>query len=215
MYKHGKKNTRLYNIWKGMKQRCYNTSNLENIKNYKERNISVCDEWRDDFVNFYNWALENGYKDNLTIDRIDVNGNYEPNNCRWSDIKEQSRNKRNTIYIKIDDKEICLLDYLESINREEEYDKIRTRLKRGWDFEEAFNCPQNLKRHYYSFLKFLMSEFENKSKGHYILKKDFVKKYMDNWEYSNRLATYFLNSYIIEYMNNNNIKNYKNQLKKE
>lgn len=101
--KHGLKNTRIYNLWSKMKQRCYNV-NSSNYKNYGERGITICNKWLDKdngFINFYNWSMNNGYKDNLTIDRINVNGNYEPNNCRWITNIEQQRNKRNTRYATI------------------------------------------------------------------------------------------------------------------
>lgn len=97
---HGLSNTRLYQIWADMKDRCYNIKSVS-YKDYGERGVKVCDEWINDFVCFYNWAIKNGYNDTLSIDRINVNGNYEPNNCRWTTSKEQANNKRNTRKITI------------------------------------------------------------------------------------------------------------------
>lgn len=90
--------TRIYKIYINMKQRCYN-KNHNYYRDYGARGIAVCDEWKDDFMSFYDWSMANGYKDNLTIDRINVDGNYEPNNCRWISNKQQQRNKRNTKYV--------------------------------------------------------------------------------------------------------------------
>lgn len=92
---HHKHDTRIYRIWCGMIARCKYPSNAS-YKWYGARGITVCDEWQNSFKSFYDWAMSHGYNDTLTIDRINVNGNYEPSNCRWATWKEQAMNKRNS-----------------------------------------------------------------------------------------------------------------------
>lgn len=134
--KHGLSNTRIHRIWHSMYCRCYYKTTNQ-YKNYGGRGIKVCDEWKhlEGFIKFYNWAMQNGYKDNLTLDRIDVNGNYEPNNCRWITKKEQSNNRTNNVLYEFngetktskqwcDQYGICQTTFID-------------RLKRGWTLEQA------------------------------------------------------------------------------
>jgi hypothetical protein len=87
--------SRLLTIWYSMRQRCYGNKNSETYKKYGAKGIRICDEWKNDYMSFYNWAMSNGYSDELTIDRIDYKGNYEPSNCRWATSKTQANNKSN------------------------------------------------------------------------------------------------------------------------
>lgn len=95
---HKKDNPRLYSIWCSMKGRCYGINNT-NYHNYGGRGIKICNEWVNDFESFCKWALSNGYSDDLSIDRIDVNGDYCPENCRWTTMKVQHNNRRDTRFI--------------------------------------------------------------------------------------------------------------------
>lgn len=90
--KHGLTHTRLYTIWSSMRQRC-NSPQYKSFKDYGGRGIKICEEW-DDFQSFYDWAMANGYADDLSIDRIDNDGNYEPSNCQWIALKDQQGNRR-------------------------------------------------------------------------------------------------------------------------
>lgn len=98
--KHGQRYTRLYRIWHGMKSRCYFPNN-PNFNDYGGRGIAVCDEWRNSFVAFYEWAKTSGYTEELSLDRIDNGNGYFPENCKWSTRTEQANNKRNNTPIEI------------------------------------------------------------------------------------------------------------------
>lgn len=91
--KHGLSGTRIHRIWIEMKHRCYLLSDT-NYKKYGAKGITVCDEWKNDFLSFYNWAMKNGYDQNLTLDRINNDKGYCPENCRWTTYSEQNKNRR-------------------------------------------------------------------------------------------------------------------------
>lgn len=96
---HGSTGERLYRIWKGMKTRC-NNPNVSHFKYYGGKGIRVCDEWSHDYSAFKEWSLRHGYAEDLTIDRIDSDGNYEPDNCRWVDMTVQNRNKKGVTHVR-------------------------------------------------------------------------------------------------------------------
>lgn len=103
LVKHGKKGTRLYYIWGGMKARCYRKSHIWYMR-YGGRGVSICDEWRNDFQAFYDWAMANGYRDGLTIDRINNDEGYSPDNCRWATSVCQQNNKSSNIIAEVNGK---------------------------------------------------------------------------------------------------------------
>lgn len=132
---HGQTDTRLFRIWSLMKDRCKNR-NTQSFKSYGGREISVCDEWNN-FQTFYDWAMANGYSDDLTIDRIDVNGNYSPDNCRWATVKEQQNNRRNNHFVTYNGKTQTIAQWSEElgINQSTLLQRIN---KLGWGVEKAF-----------------------------------------------------------------------------
>lgn len=141
-YKHGHKGCRLYRIWSNIKTRCYNT-NCAQFDRYGGRGISVCDEWKNSFQAFYDWSMSHGYSDELTIDRIDVNGNYEPSNCHWVTMKEQSINRSNNHIVRLNNEEKPLSEWCKQFGLN--YKTVRDRLHRGWNYEKALYTPIEFK----------------------------------------------------------------------
>lgn len=112
---HGKSKTLIYNVYRGMLDRCYN-KHVKRYENYGGRGIKVCDEWYNNFQSFYTWAMNNGYKNGLSIDRINNDGDYEPSNCRWTNNKTQARNRRSNRNITINGETRCLMEWCEILN---------------------------------------------------------------------------------------------------
>lgn len=144
MYKHGGYGTRLYEIWRSLKKRCLNPK-TEQYSNYGGRGITVCDEWRDSFQAFYDWAMANGYRDDLTLDRIDGNGNYEPSNCRWATWKEQQNNRRNNHFITYNGETKTLKQWSEQVGID--WDILYSRLKKGWSVEKALTTKARQRKY--------------------------------------------------------------------
>jgi hypothetical protein len=138
LFKHGLTHTRLFSIWESVLDRCYDHNSI-NYVNYGGRGIYICDEWKNDFLNFYNWAIANGYEDGLTIDRIDNDGNYVPSHCRWATYTQQARNRRNNHFLTFNGETKPIVEWSEKVGIRP--DTIWHRLKSGKSVEEALTQP--------------------------------------------------------------------------
>lgn len=136
---HNESKTRLFHIWQKMKSRCYNAKN-KFYSYYGGRGISVCDEWKDDYSAFSAWSKSNGYDDTLTIDRIDHDGNYCPQNCRWVSRKVQQNNTRYTHLFTINGETHSIAEWCRIYNVPHE--RVRQRVvNKGWDILDALTVP--------------------------------------------------------------------------
>lgn len=136
-HKHGMSNTRLYRIWNHMKERC--EKRYSNVyKHYGQRGIALCDEWHD-FEVFKEWALNNGYSDDLTIERKDNDKGYCPDNCKWATMTEQANNKRNNIKITVNNETMTINQWAKALGVEKS--AIRFRLKNGLSDYDAITKP--------------------------------------------------------------------------
>lgn len=147
--KHGKKKTRLFKVWLSIKNRCSYTNGI-GYKYYGGRGITVCDEWLHDFQAFYDWSMANGYKEEIspngrnrwTIDRIDNNKGYSPDNCRWVTIEVQANNKTTNHFVEYNGEKLTLSQIAKRYNIEKS--TLRYRLKYGWDIQKAVSTvPQS------------------------------------------------------------------------
>lgn len=131
--------SKLYKVYHQIKYRCYDR-NATDYNYYGGRGITMCAEWLNNGYAFYEWAMASGYKDGLTIDRIDVNGNYEPDNCRWITMKEQSNNRRSNHFITYKGKTQSLKKWAEEY--EIDYYKLKNRINQlHWNIEKALSTP--------------------------------------------------------------------------
>lgn len=136
---HGMTGSSLHNTWKHMKDRIYNV-NCADYNNYGGRGITLCKEWDHDFMAFYNWSIAHGYKDDLTIDRIDNNGPYSPENCRWVNRTVQNNNRRSCRIYSYNGKTMTLQQWANQMGVSRSC--LDCRLKRGWSVEKTFSTPK-------------------------------------------------------------------------
>lgn len=155
---HGQTGTRLYSIWNGMKNRCYNQKQLA-YKNYGAKGIEVCQSWHK-FENFHKWAIENGYSDTLTLDRINNKKDYKPSNCKWATHKEQNDHRMNSVNITAWNETKNASDWSIDSRCKTSYNSLIYRINAGWNPEDAIltqsrNKNDNFRRYksLYSFIK--------------------------------------------------------------
>lgn len=132
---HGGKGTRLYEIWRHMRYRCENPKN-QAYEHYGARGISVCEEWHD-FVSFREWAIQNGYNDTLSIDRINNDKGYSPDNCRWADARTQMNNRNMCHKIEFMGEKLTISQWAKRLGISRS--TLHNRLDRGWSIEDALN----------------------------------------------------------------------------
>ena len=137
-----KERKRLKSIYNGMRLRCYNENNV-NYKYYGGKGVTICDEWLLSFENFFDWAINNGYNENLTIDRIDSEKEYSPDNCKWSTKKEQAYNRSMSVKLTLNGKTMHMTEWAEEL----EIDKkiLSWRYNNGWSDEEILSRPGDYK----------------------------------------------------------------------
>lgn len=137
---HGKWGKRIYWTWHSMKSRVLD-KNQKHYKHYGGRGIKICNEWLK-FELFYEWAINNGYKDDLTIERVDNDGDYEPSNCTFIPLKDQNKNKRNNVFFEFKGERLCISDWAERLNLS--HTAMSGRFK-NWDLEKALTTPKKRK----------------------------------------------------------------------
>jgi len=141
-YKHGGNKTKLHMVWLSIKQRCFN-KNTSQYHNYGGRGITLCDEWLV-FSAFQKWAIESGYEQGLSIDRIDVNKAYSPDNCRWATPKEQANNTRRTRLYEIEGEVLSMKQWAERYDVP--YSRVKKRIWSGMSILEAISKPKVMSR---------------------------------------------------------------------
>lgn len=140
---HGMSCTSLHKRWRSIKDRCFNPKN-KSYKNYGGRGITMCSEWKNSFESFRDWALSNGYKESLTIERRNVNGDYEPSNCLWIPLKEQAKNRRSSHLLTFNGETHNIREWSKILGIPE--NRIRYRIQNGYTTEKALTMPVGKKK---------------------------------------------------------------------
>lgn len=174
---HNIKHKNLLYVWRTMKQRCCCVTNRD-YRLYGGRGITVCEEWKNDFFTFNEWAENNGYKKGLMLDRIDNNGNYEPSNCRWATSEEQANNKRTNKYITINGDTKTLSQWCKHFSVPKT--KIASRLSLGWSVEETFGLVTHEK-------KKVVRKIKRKKVLQYTLSGSFIREWDSAYEAAEHL----------------------------
>lgn len=164
--KHGLSKHNLYRVWYNMKSRCYKTKDI-NFHSYGGRGITVCKEWRNSLPVFYNWAIKNGYKQGLQLDRIDVNKGYTPDNCRFVTVDINLNNKRNSVYLKSNGRILTAAQWARELNVSA--NAIYSRIRRGWSDEKIITT--NFKVNYLILYADLKNKYKTLKSENEALKK--------------------------------------------
>lgn len=148
--KHGMAGTRIYKTWQNMKSRC-NNPNASKYYLYGGKGIKVCNEWNDDFNIFYEWATNNGYTDDLTLDRVDGNKDYCPENCRWATYKQQANNTTQNHLLSFNGETHSIYEWAEMVGLSKKC--LSERIRRGWTIERALTTPTIRFENFGNFIK--------------------------------------------------------------
>ena len=135
--------TRLYKTWLHMKERCYSPKD-KRYAHYGERGIVLCEKWKNDFLTFAEWAVNNGYEEHLTIDRIDVNKGYCPENCRWVTMIVQQNNRSNNRIVEMNGERHTLSEWTRILGLS--IVSLNYRIKRGWSYEKISTTPMRVRK---------------------------------------------------------------------
>lgn len=183
---HGFSNSRLESIFFGMKNRCYN-KNSPRYKDYGMKGIRICNRWLSNREEFFLWALDNGYNDTLSIDRVDNDGDYCPENCRWVTSKTQANNTSRNRYVTYNGKTMTISQWSDEVNIP--YRVLLYRITAGWDMEDAFRLKENRKLHFIEYRgeRKTMAEWSRAFGIPYSRLKQRINKY--HWEIERALNT--------------------------